>query len=304
VDYELIIIRYGEIALKGKETRKSFENTLTSNIKNAFSMEKISFELKKEWGRIYVYTSQIKDCIDVLKRIFGIVSVSPAIQTKSDMDSISNLAVKVSKEKLVSTKSFAVRSTRTGVHDYTSQDVAIKIGEDIVKTIGAQVDLSNPDFELFIEIRDDKAYLFTEKINGTGGLPLGTQGNIIALIEDYQSIFSSWHIMRRGCNAVFVVTDASRTDQLKSFTSKWFVEPVIYEIDPKKPDFYKKLIEIADEQSCSAIVTGDCLCNNIDEDISKIKSFSKRVTIPVLQPLIAMEKQEIDKKLEELGIKK
>ena len=177
--FVLIIVRYGEIALKGRETRNRFENTLVSNIKNAFNFEKLSNKIKRERGRIYIYTDQINECLEVLRKIFGIISVSPAFQTLSDMESISKLALNVVKEVLNEKKSFAIRTTRTGEHNFSSQDVAIKIGNDIVKATKASVDLTNPDLELFIEIRNDKAFVFTEKIPCMGGMPINTQGKIL-----------------------------------------------------------------------------------------------------------------------------
>jgi len=104
VEYELIIVRYGEIALKGKTTRRHFENCLISNIKNALNREQITHRIKKEWGRIYVYTNHIDKSMDVLQKIFGIVSMSPAVQTQSNMDSMSNLAVSISKDTLTEEK--------------------------------------------------------------------------------------------------------------------------------------------------------------------------------------------------------
>ena len=98
--YELVIVRYGEIALKGKEVRKRFEDALVSNIKNALIEKNLVNKITKERGRIYVYTTQIEKCIDVLQRVFGITSISPAYQTISDMNSMSKLAVDISKEGL------------------------------------------------------------------------------------------------------------------------------------------------------------------------------------------------------------
>ena len=95
------------------------------------------------------------------------------------------LALQLTKNILTEEKSFAIRSTRVGTHTFSSQQVAVHIGNDIVKATHAGVDLTNPDIELFIEIRDKKSFLFTEKINGVGGLPLGTQGRILALIENH-----------------------------------------------------------------------------------------------------------------------
>ena len=84
---------------------------------------------------------------------------------------ITILAIKISQETLNKEKSFAIRVTRTGNHDFSSQDVAVKIGNAIVKATKATVNLIKPDFELFIEIRNDNSFIFTEKIRGTGGLP-------------------------------------------------------------------------------------------------------------------------------------
>ena len=145
--YELILVRYGEIALKGKETRNRFENILVNNIRNALNSKKILHKIKKERGRIYVFTDQIQDSIDILQKVFGITSVSPAVKINSDMDVMSKFAVKVAKENnLTERNSFALRVTRTGSHSFSSQDVAVKLGSDIVDATGAKVDLSNPFF--------------------------------------------------------------------------------------------------------------------------------------------------------------
>jgi len=299
VKYELIIVRYGEIALKGKETRKRFENTLVSNIKNAFSVENLSSKIKKEWGRIYVYTTQINKCVDVLQKIFGIISISPALQTTSDMDSISKLAVDVSKEELNKKKSFAIRATRTGTHKFTSQDVAIKIGDEVVKATKASVDLTNPDFELFIEIRNDKTFLFTEKIRCVGGMPLGTQGNILALIDSSESILAAWYLMRRGCKPIFLKTEVLDEKISKSFIENWYVKSDILEVN-KKSNILENINKISNKYDCNAIVTGHNL--NSQETISDIKQLKKDIQLPILTPLIAMNEKEINNKCKEIGL--
>ena len=91
--YELILIRYGEIALKGKVTRRYFENALVKNIKSALKTENISHTIGREWGRIYVFTSQINESIDVLQRIFGVTSFSPSLKTTVDMGAISDFSL-------------------------------------------------------------------------------------------------------------------------------------------------------------------------------------------------------------------
>ena len=298
--FELIIVRYGEIALKGRETRNRFENILVSNIKNAFNIEKLSNKIKRERGRIYIYTTQINECIDVLRKIFGITSISPAFQTSSDMESISKLALNVSKEELNEKKSFAVRTTRTGEHNFSSQDVAIKIGNDIVKATKASVDLTNPNFELFIEIRNDDAFVFTEKIPCMGGMPINTQGKVLALINSPESILAAWYLIRRGCKAIFITTKESK-NILEPFIDKWYIKSEILTI-PSKNNVYGIIKETASKKNCDAIVTGHSINNNSKNPLNDISQLKRQINLPVLTPLIAMNENEIKTKAKELGL--
>lgn len=299
--FELIIVRYGEIALKGKETRKRFESTLLNNIKNALNTKSLLNKLRKEWGRIYVYSDQIEKCINVLHKIFGITSISPAIQTDSYINSISKLAKTISKEKLVSENSFAIRVNRTGEHDYTSQDVAVRIGDEIVKATKASVDLTNPDFKLFIEIRNDKAFLYIEKIKGFGGMPIGTQGNILAFIDTPYAILASWYLMHRGCKPIFLSTNESNKDVLERFMNYWLIKSKIIACHPKG-NVYEQINKTAAEHNCDAIVSGHTIFDNSENVLANIKQLKKQTTLPVLHPLIAMDSEEINRKLKEIGL--
>ena len=89
------------------------------------------------------------------------------------------------------------------------------------------MNLTNPDFELFIEIRNDMAYLFVEKIKGYGGMPLGTQGNILAFIESPKSLLASWYLIHRGCKPIFLSSDEIKKDVIDKFLNKWFIKSKI-----------------------------------------------------------------------------
>jgi len=303
VNYELIIIRYGEIALKGKETRRRFENILVSNIKNALKNQNISNTIRMEWGRIYLYTTEINEAICVLKKIFGITSISPVLQTKSDFNSISKIARVITKEKLNNKTSFAIRATRTGKHDFSSQDVAIHVGNEIVKSTKANVNLTNPDFELFIEIRNDNAFLFTEKIKCVGGMPYGTQENILAIIDSYESILASWYLMRRGCKAIFLNTKESLTNILSSFLEDWFIKSDIFQVKAGN-NLLKDIGKTAFEKNFKAIVTGHFIDGDYKKILSDIELLKKHINLPFLQPLIAMNRKDINKKYKEIGLTK
>ena len=298
--YELIIIRYSEIALKGKETRKRFENTLLTNIKNAMESKNLKFKIKKEWGRIYIYTDQISKCVSFLQKIFGIKSISPALQTESKIDLVSKLVVSISKELLNKKKTFAIRATRTGEHDFSSQDIAIKIGDAVVKATKAKVNLNNPDVELFIEVRNKKAFIFTRKIYCVSGLPYGSQGNVLALIEDPASILASWYLIRRGCKTIFINRKKSNEKILDSFIDDWFVKSEIFTINSSKK--YNKITKIVIEKNCNAIVTGHTLDKHPFKTLKEIKLLKNFFNIPILNPLIALKENEINKKCKEIGI--
>ena len=300
VKYKLIIVRYGEIALKGKETRKHFENVLINNIKKALKKDAIPNKIISEWGRIYVYTDKINKSLLVLKKIFGITSISPVVQTISEMDYISKISVEISKRKLTKRKSFAIRVTRTGKHNFTSQDVAIRVGNDIVESTKAIVNLTKPDFKLFIEIRNEKAFIFIKKISGAGGMPYGTQGRILALIDSKYSILAAWYLIRRGCKATFFITNKSNLNILNSFIKNWYIESDKYYLESNK-NLIKNLNKIVDEKKCEAIVSGISLFDK-SKTLSNIKTLKKSINFPILYPLIAMDKKNINKKCREIGI--
>ena len=299
--HEIIIIRYSEIALKAKYTRKIFENTLVDNIKNALKTKNILYEIKKQRGRIYLYTKNIETTLKTLQKIFGIKTISPAIKTKSDIDSIAKKALKIIKEKIKKNESFALRVTREGKHEYTSQDIAIHVGNMIVKNTKAKVNLTKPDHTLYIEIRGEDAFLFEEKIPCQGGLPLGTQGKVLTIATKQESILATWYLMRRGCNIIFITTNNTIKKTLENFLKKWFIKPDIIYIENNEK-LNKTIKKVILEKQCDGIVTGQTI--NDSSLIKDIKQLKKQFKLPVFQPLLTMSKDEIRKKSIEIGLSK
>ena len=299
---ELILIRYGELALKGRATRRHFEEVLLQNIRNALKANDISFSLTREWGRVYLHTSQIQQSMGILLHIFGIYSVSSAMKTKSNIDAMTKFTIDFSKNIINRDKSFALRVSRTGQHSFTSQDIAIKIGEEIVKTTGAKVDLTKPDIELFIEIRDEYSYFYLEKIRGPGGMPLGTQGKLLVTVNSQISFLAAWLVMRRGCNIVIALTNESLDEAIDNFTKKWHFKPRKIHIDYSKGNSYELFEETANKMNCEAIVTEHVLNHNNKKIIEELRLMKNQIRLPILHPLIAMNKEEIDRRLKEIEV--
>ncbi len=301
MNYDIILVRYGELSLKSAYVRKYFESTLVRNIKKALAQENILYSIAKERGRIYLSTTEISKSCSVLSRIFGIVSFSPAVQTTSKIEDISKVALQLTKNIITKEKSFAIRSTRVGTHTFSSQQVAIQVGNDIVKATHVKVDLTHPDVELFIEIRDKKSFLFTEKIKGVGGLPLGTQGKILVLVENPFSLLAAWYLMRRGCNVLIANTTKINDEYLYSFLHNWYAEAEIISVDQKTKNFFHQLCTLANENNCDALVTSHTLEEPLNS-LEAIAQLKKQSNIPVLTPLIAMTREELQQQCKKRGI--
>ncbi len=195
-----IIVRYGEIGVKSPKVRRRFERRLISNIKVL-----IDCEIKLTQGRIFLYPRDYEQALESLAKIFGVVSYSPTVSTKTDYDSIKDTLQSYVKELIEMNlfspdNSFAIRCRRVGEHEFTSQEMAAYCGGVVVEETSAPVNLSHPDFQIYVEIRDDKTYFFHEKIPGLGGLPVGTQGRAVALVSGgIDSPVAAFLMMKRGC---------------------------------------------------------------------------------------------------------
>ena len=297
VKYDLIVVRYGEIALKSRYVRNKFETILISNIKNTLKEREIESRIEKEWGRIYIYTDKISHTLNVLKKIFGIISFSPAVKTNSEINSISKKSIEYIKEKIKKEKSFAIRSNRAGNHDFSSKDVAIKIGNDIVTKFKLKVDLTNPDFELFIDIREDYTYIFNKKIKGQGGMPLGSQDKLLCIVNDKTSLLSSFYLLKRGCKILFFTSDIFDKRELENYLKNWFVKDNIIYFNFEK-GFFKNINKIVEKEKCKAVISDIYT----DDEIDIIKKLNKEIKVPILYPLISMDKIQINNKLKEIGL--
>lgn len=199
----MLLVRYGEIGLKGRPVRRQFEDMLLGNIRRALSWATVEHTARKRRGRLFVEAADESDAVEVLQDVFGIVSLSPAVETSADMPGVTSAAASFA-SAIQPGESFAIRATRTGTHDFTSQDVGVAAGQAVVDVTGAPVDLDNPDREIGIEVRGDRAFVYDTALEGPGGLPYGSQGPVVAAVADENDLQAAWLLMRRGCTATFV----------------------------------------------------------------------------------------------------
>ena len=323
MDYDLIIVRYGEIGVKSPKVRRRFENKLISNIK-----KKLDCKIEINQGRIFLFPKNFEEANAALSKAIGVVSYSPAVSTETDFDSIEETLNKyvddlISEGLFDGTKSFAVRGRRVGTHEFTSQEMAGFCGSVIVKKTGAPVNLSKPDFKFFVEVRENKTYIFHEKIQGIGGLPVGTQGKVIALVSGgIDSPVSAFLMMKRGCEVIvlhfnnYPYTGGSNAKVLKIIEKlseyapsklkfleadygdylKSCVEdaPVRLTCVLCKSGMYRIAEEIAKKEEALAIIDGSSLGQVASQTLPNLLATRYVTKMPVLSPLIGLDKIEIE----------
>jgi len=184
----LFMVRYGELFLKSEPVKKRFEDTLIGNIAATIPGAKIHHRR----GRLMVEA----DNGDALGKVFGIVSYSPVQLTEPTMNAMAAAVVPL----VTPGKTFALRVNRPFKgFPLTSQDIAKELGSAVVKAKGNKVNLSKPEQEVFVEVAEDAAYVFTDVINGPGGLPLGTSGRLLLVNNGKDAERAGWMMMKRGC---------------------------------------------------------------------------------------------------------
>lgn len=199
------MVRYSEIGLKSTPVRMRYEYQLRDSILSMLVADEVEALVDKGDTRFYVKTAEIEKAIKSLKRVFGIGSLSVAEVTSSSMEDICEVASEYSKGRMSKGESFAVKPRREGSHNYRSMDVGREAGAAIYRAnehLDVKVDLTNPDKTFFIEVRENRAYIFDEYIRCHGGLPVGTQGRVIVSVDTDRDILSAWLMMKRGCRVI------------------------------------------------------------------------------------------------------
>ena len=329
---DLIIARYGEVGLKSNRVRKRFENRLKNNIKAS-----IDADVKISQARIYIFPKDYDDAIEKLERIFGIVSYSPAISTKATFEDIeetvSLYAEKLHDEGLLDENTrFAISCRRVGTHEFSSQEMAGFAGAVVVRKYSAPVDLTNPELTIYLEVRDNDAYIFHEKIEGPGGLPLGTQGKVISLVSSgIDSPVATYLMMKRGCQVIalycdnqpYTTSDALKNyedlvEQLNLYASgapikKRVVKYGDYLSTCKsdapdkmtcvlcKSGMYKIAGMLAKKMHAEAVIDGSSLGQVASQTLPNILATREDLDVPVLSPLIGLDKVEITKIAQKIG---
>ena len=223
---DLLLVRYGELALKSAPVRREFERTLRRNLIAQFLENGVACRVRSDRGHLYVEVEDAERGVAIARRVFGVTSVSRARELPTDRAGIAAAMLEMADPVLRPGSRFAVRARRTGQHEFTSQEIAGDLGGAVLERWPdrhLKVDLEHPEVELHVEVRGPKTYLYTGRQAGPGGLPLGVAGSVVALIDGRRGALGAYLMMKRGCRCAFVSRGVGRA----------LAEGVLLRLDPK-----------------------------------------------------------------------
>ena len=316
---ERYLVRYGEIFLKSDPVRRRWEQVLADAIRERMP----GVAVRTGRGRLWVDGPVDREALSC---IFGVVSFSPVAPCFLDDLDEAVLAYWERKVARADVASFAVRVKRVGNHSFSSQEKAASLGALIGASYpGLQVDLTNPDLTLHIEIRDERCYLYHEVFPGPGGLPPGTQGTLVALVSGgIDSPVAAYMMMKRGCRILPLMV------ALDGFLDESVVaraEAVVERLRPYQPDIalhvlkdayllrakevlrrtgqerytcvlckrrmYRLAGAYAAEHGAIGFVTGEALGQVASQTLDNLRVLDDAAPLPVYRPLIGFDKEEI-----------
>jgi thiamine biosynthesis protein ThiI len=317
-----------EVTIKSPRTRTAFLRRLRRNMSDAMRAAGIEYSIDAVWGRMFVRADSHL-ALPVLARVFGISSISfIEREVSADLDTIVKEAASHFKDA-VAGKKFAVRARRTGSHAFGSLDIEKHLGTALLP-FSDGVDLSNPDVTAYVEVREDRAYFFSQRIRGAGGLPLGVEGRAISLLSGgYDSAVSSWMLLKRGvaldyvfCNIGGDAYERAVVHVGKAIADDWSYgsTPYLHVVDfadvltdlrattrgaywqlVLKRLMYRAACMVAAERDADAIVTGEAVGQVSSQTLVNLRAIQANTTLPVLRPLIGFDKEEIIERARHIG---
>ena len=287
----VLLVRYGELALKSPPVRREFESSLRRNILDQFVREGLSGRVRSDRGHLYVETDDGERGAKLVRRVFGVTSVSLVEDVPSEPAAITARLLELADPRLRPGSRFAVRARRTGQHPFTSQQLAGDIGGAVLERFAdrrLRVDLERPEVELFVEVRGPRTYLYFDRFPGPGGLPLGVAGRLVALVDGPRGALGTFFMMKRGCRVGLVVLPEGETfvnETLARFDPTARVAHSAPEVSTWTP----VLAKLAEDSHADGVV----LPIGVDEYSSFVAQWGDRV---LFSPTVGLTDEEVNER--------
>jgi len=326
----VIVVHYHEINLKGKN-RGWFEAHLEQHI--ASMLKGLPYKAVERFaGRLLVSLlsdSPAEEITHRLQWVFGIANLAAAWEVSAEIGAIqSGLAELMSATHFQSFKIDSRRATKEFPFD--SQQLNRHLGAFVQGLTNATVRMENPDIVFFVEIAQGRAFLYTLRIPGPGGLPSGTGGRVLCLLSGgIDSPVAAYRLMRRGCRVLYIhfhsfphttVESQEKVRRILQVLSRFQLESPLHLVPfaevqreivsftppPLRVILYRRFMiriaqAIAEKEKASALVTGDSLGQVASQTLENIRTVSAASTLPIFRPLIGDDKEEIMRMAREIG---
>ena len=330
---EIFLLKLGEVVLKGLN-RRSFEDKLLSNVRRRLRGCG-SFQVYLRQSTIYVEPQgecDMEAAWEACRQVFGVVSIARAVPCEKTVETITDTAEKYLASEFANAKSFKVESKRADKSYYlNSIQISQEVGGELAERFpSVAVDVHNPDLTVYVEIREKAAYVHAPAVPGAGGLPVGMGGRAVSLLSGgIDSPVSSWMMARRGVELEMVhfvsppYTSQQAQDKvlelahlLTGYCGRLVVHIVPFtkiqeEIRKNCPEEYFTLImrrfmmrlaqAVARKIGAKALVTGESLGQVASQTMLALGTTDDVCEMPVLRPLIGMDKVEIIRIARQIG---
>lgn len=335
---ETVLVRYGEIGTKSPGVQARMEQRLAGAIRESIESRGLTARVEREHTRLYVHTTELAGVTDAVTDTFGVVSASPALSTEPTIEAIRE-ALAATAAQHYDGGTFAIRSRRAGdaeAHPFDSTDIEDRGGDAVWTAARNQghdpaVDLDDPDQRFFVECRPDRAFVFLETVDGPGGLPLGTQEPLVALVSGgIDSPVAAWLAMKRGCPVYPLYVDlgayggvdhrqraVETVSKLATFAPEQdmrlrvapggeAIERIVAATDSTRMPVWRRFLyrvaeHVAADLDAVGIVTGESIGQKSSQTSANIRVASAAATLPVHRPLVSMDKPEITGLARDIG---
>ncbi|WP_435067254.1 tRNA sulfurtransferase [Haloplanus sp. C73] len=328
-----VLASFGELATKSREVRGKMTRRLRDNVAALLDARGVDATVEREWARIVVQTPDADRAARVVADAMGVVWARPAVRRPADLDAIAETLAALARDDPPA-DTYAVRARRAGeadAHDFSSRDVEQAGGRAIGRVTDATVDLDAPDQTYHVEVRGDDAHVSATSYEGPGGLPLGTQDPLVALVSGgHDSPVAAYEMMRRGAPVVPVYVDlgayggpdhearaVATVDRLARYAPNFdyrtrvvpagdLVETLLDSVDDTRMLSWRRALlriaeTVADRTDAVGIVTGEALGQKSSQTAANLAATDAAVDLPVHRPLIAWDKPDILARAREIG---
>ena len=331
---EILLLKLGEVVLKGLN-RKAFEDKLMNNVRRRIRRFG-DFRVLVRQSTIYVEPQNdqcdMESAFAACCQVFGVAAVARAVPCEKTVEAIVETAVAYLSDDFAAARSFKVESKRADkLFPMTSIQLSQAVGGELAERFPqVVVDVHHPDLTVYVEIREKYAYVHAPSVPGAGGLPVGMGGTAVSLLSGgLDSPVSSWMMARRGVQREMVhfvsppYTSQQALDkvlelarELTAYCGRMVVHVVPFtkiqeEIRKNCPEEYFTLImrrfmmriaeAVAKRAGAGALVTGESLGQVASQTMLALGTTEDVTTLPVLRPLIGMDKVEIIRMARQIG---